>query len=221
MGRPIKKKFFGNLNTGGVGGETIASIAVGGAPGTGWTTGTVVTISSSTQITGGSTATGITVVTGATLSGITIVNPGSGFTTSTGLTFTFTNGGTLGSATFTPTLTTTTTNAIVASAITVSAGSAKVADIINQKASHRYRVATPDGIAVCKLVAAAPAAVGEMSIIATDSYGSTYYVTKLTSRKALLTRFTLNGTWEYANGSQTKWALTDAVIGTVTITHTI
>ena len=221
MGRPIKSKYFGNRNPGGVGGEGIASVAVGGAPGTGWTTGTVVTITTSSQITGGITATGITAVTGSTLSGITIVNPGSGYTTSSGLVYTFASQGTLGTAAFTPVLTTTTTNAIVASAITVAAGSPKNADIIDQKASHRYRVANADGTAVCKLVAATPAVVGEMSIIATDSYGSTYYVTKLTARKALLTQLTLNGTWEYATGTQTKWALNGAALGTVTLTHTI
>ena len=221
MGRPIKSKYFGNRNAGSVGGEGIASVAVGGSPGTGWTTGTVVTISTSSQITGGISATGITVVTGSTLSGITIVNSGSGYTTSTGLVYTFTNGGTIGTAAFTPTLTAVTPDAIVASAITVVAGSAKNVDILDQKASHRYRVANADGTTVCKLVAAAPAVFGEMTIIATDSYGSTYYVTKLTARKALLTRFTLNGTWEYATGTQTKWTLNSASLGTVTIAHTI
>lgn len=63
------------------------------------------------------------------------------------------------------------------------------ADIQAQKGSHRYLVATSEGSAVCKLVAATPAAVGEMTITATDSAACTYYVTKLTAHRAVLVPF--------------------------------
>ena len=78
-------------------------------------------------------------------------------------------------------------NAIVAYAY-VTANSL-LADIQAQKGSHRYLVATSEGSAVCKLVAATPAAVGEMTITATDSAACTYYVTKLTAHRAVLVPF--------------------------------
>jgi hypothetical protein len=98
--------------------------------------------------------------------------------------------------------------------------SAKTFDIVKQEASHRYQVTTADGRGQCKLVAAAPNA-GEMTIIATDANGNTYYVTKLTARKALLTRKTQSGSNAWVFGvldSQTgtyidyaRWTLGSAV----------
>ena len=80
-------------------------------------------------------------------------------------------------------------NAIVASAITLLGGTNLTADIQAQKGSHRYLVATSEGSAVCKLVAATPTAVGEMTITATDANACTYYVTKLTAHRAVLVPF--------------------------------
>jgi hypothetical protein len=62
--------------------------------------------------------------------------------------------------------------------------SSVLADIVKQQATRRFRVETAQGIGYCNLVAGAPAA-GQMTITATDSNsGKTYYVTKLTSRRA-------------------------------------
>jgi hypothetical protein len=78
-------------------------------------------------------------------------------------------------------------------------GSGIAGDIVKQEASHRYYVDTNQGHGACKLVAGAVTAIGQMNLIATDYNGNTYYVTKLTSRKAQLTRKTQSGSnaWVY------------------------
>jgi len=83
---------------------------------------------------------------------------------------------------------------------------AALGDIIKQTNSRSYKVKNDDGIAVVKLVAASPA-IGEATITATDSDGGTYYVTKLTAHKALLTQNT--GT-QFETGSSVKWTFDSA-----------
>lgn len=77
--------------------------------------------------------------------------------------------------------------AIIAYAYTGS--SLKQADIVRQVSTHRYKVNTSDTvtpvIAMLKTTGAA-SALGEMTIKATDSAGGTYWVAKLTSRKAVI-----------------------------------
>lgn len=102
-------------------------------------------------------------------------------------------------------------NAIIAYAYVT--GNSLVADINAQKGSRRYRVTTTEGTAVCKLVAATPSAVGEMSITATDSSGKTYYVTKLLSHKALLTQYGSSG-WEFADGAIVQWTFNAPTLNT-------
>lgn len=99
-------------------------------------------------------------------------------------------------------------NAILITAKTTSGGTASTGDIIKQSNARSYKVKTADGTAVCKLVAKASPAVNEATINATDSAGGTYYVTKLTAHKALLTRNT--GT-QFATGQSVKWNFTSAV----------
>ena len=59
MGRPLNKKYFGNTNDSGLGGEGVASVTVTGA-GTGYTDGDAV-VFSAPQLAGGVTATGVVV----------------------------------------------------------------------------------------------------------------------------------------------------------------
>lgn len=102
-------------------------------------------------------------------------------------------------------------NAIQISAYipTANGGSSAVAgDIVKQEGSRRYKVKTAQGTGVVKLVATAPAA-GEARITATDSAGGTYYVTKITAHKALVTRGT--GT-QFATGASVKWTFGSAVL---------
>jgi hypothetical protein len=128
---------------------------------------------------------------------------------------TFSDAGT-GAAFFTA-LTASQLNAIAGVAYIPGGASAVAYDIIKQEASHRYLVKTAQGTGQCKLVAAAPGA-GEMTIIATDTQGCTYYVTKLTAHRAVLTRKTSAGTgYQFATGDVAGWNITGAVTGFVSI----
>ena len=107
-------------------------------------------------------------------------------------------------------------NAILIYAKTTSGGTVKLGDIVKQEGSRRYKVKTTDGTSVVKLVATTPA-FGQATITATDSAGGTYYVTKLTAHKALLTQNT--GT-QFATGASVKWSFDAATAGySVTIAN--
>jgi hypothetical protein len=123
----------------------------------------------------------------------------------------------------TVTLTTTQKYSAIKGIAYIPTGSSAVEyDIIKQEASRRYLVKTAQGIGQCHLVASSPSA-GQMTIIATDANGNTYYVTKLTAHKALLTRQTQNGmsAWLYATGQTAKWTIGSAASGVVSISHTV
>lgn len=98
---------------------------------------------------------------------------------------------------------------------------AREADIVKQESSRRYLVETAEGIGQCRLVAVANASLvaGQMNILATDTLGSTYYVTKLTARRATLSTATNNGGFEYASGDVAGWTLGAATTGTVSISN--
>ena len=92
-------------------------------------------------------------------------------------------------------------NSIIIRAKTTSGGTVKIGDIQQQKGSHRYKIKTADGTAVCKLVATTSLAVNEAYMVATAT-GGTYYVTKLTAHKARLVTKTGDGV---LNGKTVKW----------------
>ena len=73
-----------------------------------------------------------------------------------------------------------------------------------------FRATNADGTSACKLVAAAPGA-SEMNIVATDSTGNTYYVTRLFERLAVVTHKT-GSSHQFATGSRVKWNETAAVL---------
>jgi len=146
------------------------------------------------------------------VSGIAITQKGSGYTTVADAVITFSTG----TASYTPVLTTDSgartpgtnynaatnqANAIIIRAKTTSGGTVQVGDIRQQKGSHRYKVKTADGVAVCKLVTTTSLAVNEAYMVATAT-GGTYYVTKLTAHKARLVTKTGNGV---LNGKTVKW----------------
>jgi hypothetical protein len=91
-----------------------------------------------------------------------------------------------------------------------------VSDIVKQEASRRYLVRNAQGIGQCKLVTAVPAA-GEMTLIATDTNGSTYYVKKLTAFRAVLIRRTMVGSYEYVDNQAAGWTLSAASAGIVSL----
>jgi hypothetical protein len=148
---------------------------------------------------------------------IAISNAGSGYVALPSLSWTTLSGTTPSAQT--PTLTTDSGTPYTAAAFPAIiayayvTGNNLIADINAQKGSRRYRVTTTEGTAVCKLVAATPAAVGEMSITATDSSGKTYYVTKLSRHKAVLTQYGSSG-WEFDDGSTVQWTFDAATLNT-------
>ena len=311
MGRPIKKKFFGNLITPyqnhatggktGVGGEGVASITTATAgsinindsyphfptltiadpqiaggitavsattwevdtvtitTGTGYTTGTITSITGlDTQSndptrftvtqTGGFPAfnaftnrgeytsidgTGIATWNVVGPSGtnaqatvkfrvkrIGLSNPGSGYTATPNLSWTSLSGTTPSAQT--PSLTSGRQDAIkFNSYLTTGTSAINGGDILKQESSRRYLVQNSEGKGQCKLVSTSTLTTGTMNIVATDWNGSTYYVKKLTARKAVLVQTTASTAFLVSDGVATGWTLGAATGTVVTITHTI
>lgn len=230
MGRPIKKTFFGNLNDpydgsvalgSGVGGEGVASVTLST---TSFAVSTLTITMSFTapQISGGVTATGTPVKTGNTVTSVLITEPGSGYTSAPTVAFTGTNMTTQGAGT--AVLTANRDNALyVISYLPTASQSRTNGDIIKQESSRRYLVQNTDGQGVCALTTGTLAA-GQMHIIATDLGGATYWVTKLTGRKATLYPRSSTSTAYYTYGDVAPWTLgaasgTAAPTAIVTLTN--
>ena len=214
MGRPIKKSYFGNLNPGGVGGEGVASVTLSTSSLT-VSTGTVSVVFGAPNITGGVQAAGTAVKTGNTVTSVIITTAGSGYTSAPAVVFNASVGST---GTGVSVLTSSVTNNALAVNANVAGGGALAGDIVKQEASRRYLVKTSAGTDQCKLVAKGDGslAAGEMNLIATDVNAATYYVTKLTARRARLTPIT-TGTTEFSLNQQARWTIGSATTGTVSI----
>ena len=234
MGRPLNKKFFANTNlrlfgTANVGGESVASVAVTGTF-SGKTPGTydiAAASISAPQVTGGAKPLLTLTYTSATAAVVTVVTAGSGYTSTPTI-----SGGTLqtlgGAGTGTIVLTATVTSGAalrqngLRCEAQIGAGGSEVTtgDVIKQVNSRTYKVQTSDGTAVCKLVTTEAKDANQMSIKATDSAGNTYFVAKLTSRKAVLVPAanvhggtTTIGS-QFASGATAKWTFGSAVANT-------
>ena len=149
---------------------------------------------------------------------IDVVTAGTGYT-STG---TVSIGSVSGSgATARFTLTTSSFLNSIALTAFVTGGAARTAgDIIKQEASRRYLVKTSDGVGQCRLVTTSTLAAKQMTIIATDVNGSTYFVEKLTARRAVLVKYSnAVGGFEYDQREAAKWSLDAATTGTVSIAN--
>jgi hypothetical protein len=230
MGRPLKKRFFGDKKYGvgliqSVGGEGIASIVVvNTATNSGYNTSTVVTwsASTSTQITGSIPATGTAVVlyNGGTgrIQSLTISNAGTGFLSTSGITISYTPSSAGTAATFVASLTSGRRNAVTFASYlsTATGGAVQNGDIIKQEGSRSYLVQNSQGRGKVKLVATATSSLakGQMNITATDYFNAVYLVDKLASRKAHVVRYTTgtNGTYLVTTGPA-KWS-SDAATGT-------
>jgi hypothetical protein len=155
---------------------------------------------------------------------VTVTEKGSGYTSPVDAQVTF-SGGT--GAVATATLTTSTglvgsstnqENAIIIRAKIDAEATVRIGDIIKQSSARRYKVRTSDGIAICKLVADDTPATFEAYVTATDANGNTYFVTKLTARRATLTQWANNeSTWLFATGSTAPWSFTSTANGRVII----
>lgn len=214
MGRPIKKKFFGNLNSGGVGGEGVASVTLSTSSLT-VSTGSVSIVFGAPNLTGGVQAVGTPVKTGNTVTSVTIDTAGSGYTSVPSVTFIAPDGST---GTGVAVLTSLSSNNALAVMANVDGGGALSGDIVKQEASVRYLVTTSAGTAQCRLVAKADGSLneGEMNLIATDSSADTYYVTKLTARRARLVPISTSTT-EFSTNEMAGWTLGAASTGVVSI----
>ena len=245
MGRPIKKRFFGNLITPGatlaaggrtgVGGEYISSLLVTNtATNSGYSTTTAVTwVASAPQIAGGVAASGTAEVSyvGGTgrIQTLTVVNSGTGYTTtgSLALTYSPTSAGT--AVTF---LATTSTAArldaiSIISYLTTGSSAVSGGDIMKQESSRRYLVQNSQGQGTCILTTGTLAA-GQMHIIATDAGGATYWVTKLTARLARVVNRTSTSTAYYVNNEMAPWTIGNATTatgytgtGVISLSHTL
>lgn len=80
-------------------------------------------------------------------------------------------------------------------------------DILKQESSRRYLVKNSEGVGQVKLVATDAIAEGEMTIIATDGSGATFFVEKLTAHKATVVSRTSTSTAVVASGSAVGWTL--------------
>lgn len=225
MGRPIKSKFFGNLNLpkygseqqgSGVGGEGIATIAKNNT-GTLYTTSTtVIGTMTAPQIKGGVAAT-VQLTTNAVgnIATVTLLTPGSGYTAAPTALVSPTTTGT--SASFTVALTSNRQNALAfTSFLTTGSNAVTGGDIIKQESSRRYLVQNSEGRGQVKLIASDSVVAGTMKIIATDGAGSTYFVKKLTAKKAYLVNRTSTST-AVVSSLVAQWT-TDGSAGNTLIT---
>ena len=190
------------------------------AIGTGYTTTSTVTLDGADL--GGVTSTNdltfniaTFVAAAGTITGITITEKGSGYTTVPAVTL---STGTAGTLTVIAALTVDTgavgsatnqENTIIMTAY-LTGGSATTVDIIKQVSTNRFKVTDGTRTGIVKLKASVATAAGEGSVKFTDSASGTYFATKITARKATVTRGT--GT-AFATGAQVKWNMTAAVSG--------
>lgn len=218
MGRPLKQKFFdpveGSIS---IGGEAVSSLSFSNRGAGYYSANVAITLGSPNLPTGTQATVGsITLFGNGAINTYTIVG-GAGYTTAPSVTIT---GANATPAVATSTLTSASvTNVIATSAyVPVADGgsSAVIGDIVKQVGARRYKVRTAQGVGKCKLVTAAPAA-GQMTITATDSQASTYYVKKLDENTCTLIQNTDGGTgFDYNDGEKAKWALTGSAVAPAT-----
>ena len=150
---------------------------------------------------------------------IALSDPGSGYTSAPSLSWTSLSGTTPSGQT--PSLTSGRQNAInFNSYLTTGTSILNAGDIMKQESSRRYLVQNAQGQGQCILTATSALVKGSMNIVATDFNGSTYFVKKLTARKAVVVRSTASGSFLVGNGASTGWTLAAATGTIVSIAHT-
>jgi hypothetical protein len=156
----------------------------------------------------GGTGTGAELTVTFRAKAVVVTEQGSGYTDAADAVPTFTQSVTgttvLGTDTGAPGSATNQENAITMTAF-LTGGSALTVDIIRQVSGRRYKVTDGTLTGIVALTSTLADAAGEGSIAATDSAGGEYFVTKLTNRKATLTRAGGSG-WLYATGEAAPWS---------------
>jgi hypothetical protein len=167
------------------------------------------------DFTGGGTGAKATIAYG--VKNVVITNPGSHYISVADAGGTFTTG----AATGTAVLTNSADNGLATYAHIMDGVEGSIVDIMKQESSRRYLVKERAGVqGQCRLVAknSGDLLVGEMCLIATDTEGCTYFVVKLTARRAYLTQRSSAGAgYRFADGSSSGWNITGAVTGKVSI----
>ena len=163
--------------------------------------------------------------TGATLTitygvkSVEVTNVGSNYISASDAAITFS----AGAAAATSVLGNVRDNALAAYAYIIDGTEGVLVDIMKQESSRRYLVKEDSGVqGQCRLVARNADVLypGEMSLIATDTEGCTYFVTKLTARRAYLTQRSSAGAgYQFADGSSAGWNITGAVEGRVSLAN--
>jgi len=213
MGRPIKRKFFAgtaDLSNAGMG---VYSVSISNS-GTNYAVAPTITFSQP-DLTNGTLAVGHVTVSNGHIASFVVDTAGSGYTADPAIALT--NVGTGTGATFSVNLGyADNTGKIACSAyIPNHPSSPQGSAILKQESSRRYLVQNYDGDGQCHLTATATQylVAGQMNIIARDSVGGDYYVTKLTARKAQL--YPNTGT-QFAAGTLAAWTT-----GTATLNYSV
>jgi hypothetical protein len=231
MGRPLNKKYFGNRNIGsasvttddGIGGKGIASVTIGGSW-SGFTQATSTVTFSAPQLPGGVRATGTVTITAGAPTLVTMTEKGSGYTSLPTVTIADSDVGAETSGTATAVFevdsgavgsVTNEENAILMTA-RLTGGSATTVDIIKQVNDRRYKVTDGTRTGIVALKSSVATAAGEGSIRLVDTDGGTYFATKLTSRKATITRGT-GVQAAFPTGASVKWNMTAATADSLLI----
>jgi hypothetical protein len=132
-----------------------------------------------------------------------VTNPGSGYVSVADAALTFAPAS---STAATATLLVTRPNVILAQAKVSGSANVLPADISRQVGTTDYVMSTTDGTSRVSLTTTDTPAPGGAYIVATDANGSTYWVTKLTARRARLARRTMTGSYVHATGATAAWS---------------
>lgn len=194
-----------------------ATVAKAASTGTGGAT--IIYVTNTNGIAVGMAVSGANVGTGSVVTtiGTGLVNVSATNADDIAATVTFTDAGADFAATA-PTTTSTFQNGIAFTSFLLAkdSGANAVAggDILKQESSRRYLVKNSEGVGQVKLVASGTLAAGQMNIIATDGAGSTYFVKKLTAKKAYLVNRTSTST-AVVSSLVAQWTVTGSAGNTL------
>ena len=228
MGRPLKKRLFGNTNFGlasttsddGLGGGSVTSItqSIKGSPNL---TGTLTVTIEAPDEPGGVQATATATVTAGDVTFV-VTNPGSGYRSIADVTVTSTSGQnpTQGAGGLGYNFTTVVTGGVEHIRITanVLSLSNNTADIVKQLGPRRFRVKNANGTAIARIHPAGiyyagnlPA--GFMFFYATDNASARYIVSKITAHRVTLVQDPTSSGWLFASGTGVRWRRASGVDG--------
>ena len=226
MGRPLKKRLFGNTNFGlasttsddGLGGGSVTSITqfIKGSPNL---TGTLTVTIEAPEEPGGVQATATATVTAGNVTFV-VTNPGSGYRSIADVTVASTSGQDPGFTGLGYDFMAAVTGGVDHIRITanVLGLSNNKADIVKQLGQRRFRVKNANGTAIARIHPAGiyyygnlPA--GFMFFYATDNASARYIVSKITARRVTIIQDPTSSGWLFASGTSVRWRRASGVDG--------